>query len=97
MRTPIYVTCLLLLLACQAMAVSSIVWSGEQNLEIGPGILSLLSIDVNADGVNDLNYSFFNDFTVTPQNSGNVTISPQPPFGILDAVPLTADTQMGVI
>lgn len=87
--------CLLFLLVSQAMASSDIVWSGEQNIEMGPGILSLLLVDVNSDGANDLSYSFFMDFTVTPQNGGSVTVSPQPPFGILDAVPLAANTLIG--
>lgn len=77
------------------MATSAIVWSGEQNIEMGPGILSLLAVDVNSDGVNDLSYSFYMDFTVTPQNGGGVAVAPQPPFGIMDAVPLAANTLIG--
>lgn len=87
--------CVLLLLVNQAVADSAIVWSGEQNIEMGPGILSLFAVDVNSDGANDLSFSFLMDFTVTPQNDGSVTVSPQPPFGILDAVPLTGTTLIG--
>ena len=79
------------------MAESAIVWSGQQDIKMGPGAtpdwlpsLGWLLLDMNGDGSTDLRFDYVMDFTVQAQSGSDVTVIPQPPYSILDAAPIAA-------
>ena len=102
MKTCSIIVLLFLALAWQAMADSTIVWSGVQNVKMGPGSspdwlpsFATWTLDVNGDGNNDLTYRYEQAFTVQGSAGCTVTVQPQPPFNILDSVPLAAGITVG--
>lgn len=85
--------------ADQVLATSGIIWSGQQDIKMGPGAspdwlpsLFIWSLDMDGNGANDLTFGYDQDFTVQSQTGAAVTATPQPPYSILDAVPLSAGT-----
>ena len=57
------------------LASPDIVWSGQQDIKMGPGStidwlpsFAMWSLDMNADGVNDLTFGYDQWFTVQPIN-----------------------------
>jgi hypothetical protein len=91
----------MLLFGRVAPASESIIWSGEQNIKMGPGASSdwLPSfawwyLDMNGDGNNDLRFEYIIDFTVLPQNDSSVVVQQVSP-SVRDTVPLQAGVAVG--
>ncbi len=83
------------------MAGPDIVWSGQQNVKMGPGSSSdwlpsffIWSLDINADGANDLTFGYDQDFTVQTQ-TGSALVMTHPSPSVYDAPPLVAGTSVG--
>lgn len=83
----------------QIFASSGVIWSGQQDIKMGPGSspdwlpsLFIWTLDMDGNGANDLTFGYDQDFTVQSQAGAAVTATPQPPYSILDAVPLSAGT-----
>ena len=85
------------------MATSAIVWSGPQDVRMGPGSTSdwlpaffTLALDINSDGLNDLTFGYDQNFTVQTQ-PGTALVMDHPSPSVYDTIPLAAGTQIGAI
>ena len=93
----------LIFVSTKLMADSAIVWSGQQDIKMGPGgsidwlpAYGLWSLDMNADGINDMTFAYWPSFTVQPLNStALVTSHPSP--SVYDAIPIAAGTKVGAV
>lgn len=91
----------LLLSGQRLMAESTVVWSGQQDIKMGPGATSdwlpsffIWALDINSDGNNDLMFGYDQNFTVqTATGSSLVMTHPSP--SVYDAPPLAAGTAVG--
>ncbi len=83
------------------MADSAIVWSGQQDIKMGPGAtsdwlpsLGWLLLDMNGDGSTDLRFEYVIDFMVQPQSGSAVVMQQVSPF-VRDAMPLQGGVSIG--
>ncbi len=97
MRLGFIALAIVLLFGSRTLAVESVVWSGQQDIKMGPGAtsdwlpsLGWLLLDMNGDGSTDLRFDYVMNFTVQSQSGSAVTVIPQPPYSILDAAPIAA-------
>jgi hypothetical protein len=83
------------------VADSSIVWSGQQNVKMGPGstiewlpAFFIWSLDMNSDGVNEITFGYNQWFTAQP-SSTTALVMTHPSPSVYDAPPLAAGTSIG--
>jgi len=97
----IWIYLLLLFASAKLMASSDIVWSGQQDIKMGPGgsidwipSYGAWSIDLNSDGNTDISLGYITWFTAQTGTGASLVMT-HPSPSVYDAPPLTAGTTIG--
>jgi hypothetical protein len=92
---------LLFLASARLMAGSAVVWSGQQDIKMGPGgsidwipSYGAWSIDLNSDGNVDISLGYITWFTVQTGTGASLVMT-HPSPSVYDAPPLAAGTSIG--
>jgi len=100
MRLGFIALAIVLLFGSRTLAVESVVWSGQQDIKMGPGAtpdwlpsLGWLLLDMNGDGSTDLRFDYVMDFTVQPQSGSAVTVQNNPSW-LWKPWPIAAGTEV---